>query len=46
MISDNNDRSLVVTQLTGGNDYLNTVVPNANELYYDNRPTVLILDHS
>ena len=40
MISDNNDRSLVVIQLTGGNDYLNTVVPYANELYYDNRPTV------
>ena len=46
MISDNNNRSLVVTQLTGGNDYLNTVVPYANELYYDNRPTVLVLDHS
>ena len=40
MVSDNNGRSLVVIQLTGGNDYLNTVIPYENELYYDNRPTV------
>jgi len=40
VVSDNNGRSLVVIQLTGGNDYLNTVIPYENELYYDNRPTV------
>jgi uncharacterized protein (DUF1501 family) len=34
--------TLVVLQLTGANDYLNTVVPYANPLYYDNRPTVHI----
>jgi len=34
------EKSLVVIQLTGGNDYLNTVVPYSNELYYDSRPTV------
>ena len=40
MDSDNSSRSLVVIQLTGGNDYLNTVIPYNNALYYDNRPTV------
>lgn len=34
--------TLVVLQLTGANDYLNTVVPYTNGLYYDNRPTVHI----
>jgi uncharacterized protein (DUF1501 family) len=34
--------TLVVLQLTGANDYLNTVVPYTNPLYYDNRPTVHI----
>ena len=31
---------LVVLQLSGGNDYLNTVIPYANSLYWDNRPAV------
>ena len=37
-----NDRQniLVVVQLTGANDFMNTVVPYANPLYQDNRPTV------
>jgi uncharacterized protein (DUF1501 family) len=34
--------TLVVLQLTGGNDPLNTVVPYGNPLYYDQRPTVHI----
>jgi uncharacterized protein (DUF1501 family) len=34
--------TLVVLQLTGGNDPLNTVVPYTNPLYYDNRPKVHI----
>lgn len=34
--------TLVVLQLTGANDYLNTVVPYTNPVYYDNRPTVHI----
>ena len=34
--------TLVVLQLTGGNDALNTVVPYSNPLYYDQRPTVRI----
>jgi len=33
---------LVVLQLTGANDYLNTVVPYTNPLYYDNRPNMHI----
>ena len=31
---------LVVLQLSGGNDYLNTVVPYTDPLYRDNRPAV------
>ena len=31
---------LVVLQLSGGNDGLNTVVPYANDLYYKARPTI------
>ena len=38
------DPVLVVLQLTGGNDYLNTVVPYANPLYRDYRPAVGIPD--
>ena len=33
MASDIREKSLVVIQLTGGNDYLNTVIPYNNELY-------------
>ena len=42
MTSTNREKSLVVIQLTGGNDYLNTVVPYNNGLYYDYRPVVNI----
>jgi uncharacterized protein (DUF1501 family) len=35
---------LVVVQLTGGNDYLNTVIPYNNPLYRDNRPAVGIAE--
>jgi uncharacterized protein (DUF1501 family) len=34
------DRVLVVVQLSGGNDGLNTVVPYADDLYYRARPRV------
>jgi uncharacterized protein (DUF1501 family) len=33
---------LVVLQLSGGNDALNTVIPYTNPLYFDNRPHVRI----
>lgn len=36
------DKALVVIQLSGGNDCLDTVVPYTNGLYYDFRPTVKI----
>ena len=34
------ERVLVVVQLAGGNDGLNTVVPVRNDLYYKYRPTL------
>ena len=40
MTSTKKDPILVVVQLTGGSDYMNMVVPYADPLYYDNRPTV------
>jgi len=36
------EKNVVVIQLSGGNDYLNTVVPYEEGLYYDYRPTVHI----
>ena len=39
-----NDPCIVVLQLTGGNDYLNTMIPYNNPLYRDNRPAVGIAD--
>ena len=40
MPSNGKKRALVVLQLIGANDPLNTVVPYGDGLYYDNRPTV------
>ena len=31
---------LVVVQLSGGNDFMNTIIPYTNGIYYDSRPTV------
>ncbi len=42
MAANTRDKSLVVIQLTRGNDYLHTIVPYTNDLYYDLRPTVHI----
>ena len=36
----NHDRALVILQLSGGNDTLNTVMPYNDGLYYDYRKTV------
>ena len=40
MVSTKRERSLVVIELNGGNDALNTVVPYSNGLYYDYRPGI------
>ncbi len=42
MTSTKKDPVLVVLQLAGGNDALNTIVPYSNPLYYDNRPNVMV----
>ena len=41
-LAQSNGKRLVVIQLTGGNDGLNTVVPYQNELYYKARPGLAI----
>ncbi len=41
-MSTRKERKLVVVQLSGGNDYLNCVVPFNDPLYADNRPNVRI----
>jgi len=42
MTSTKKEPVLVVLQLAGGNDALNTIVPYGNPKYYDNRPNVMI----
>jgi len=35
-------KKLVIVQLSGGNDGLNTIVPYTNDIYYKNRPEIAI----
>ena len=42
MTSSKKDPVLVILQLSGGNDPLNTIVPYTNPLYIDNRPLVRV----
>lgn len=38
-------KRLVVVQLSGGNDWLNTVIPYRNDIYYKSRPKLAISPH-
>ena len=40
MTATKKDPVVVVLQLSGGNDYLNTVIPHSDPRYVDNRPSV------
>jgi uncharacterized protein (DUF1501 family) len=45
-LQDAGGRRLVVVQLGGGNDGLNTIVPYRNDLYYRARPTLALREQS
>ena len=38
------EKKIVVVQLSGGNDYLNCIIPYNNSEYLDNRPNVRITE--
>jgi uncharacterized protein (DUF1501 family) len=40
LASAENDRVLILIQLGGGNDGLNTIIPVTNDIYYQKRPTI------
>jgi uncharacterized protein (DUF1501 family) len=42
MVTKPTERTLVVIQLTGGNDFMNTIVPYTNEHYYDARKKIVL----
>ena len=42
MTTKTKEKTLVVIQLTGGNDFMNTIVPYNNEHYYDARKKIVI----
>lgn len=42
LMAADNDRVLILIQLGGGNDGLNTIVPVENDIYYQKRPTIAI----
>ena len=42
MTTDAREKTLVVIQLTGGNDFMNTLVPYTNEHYYEARKKIVI----
>ncbi len=42
MSDSNAEKTLLVVQLTGGNDFMNTIVPCTNDHYYDARKKVVM----
>lgn len=42
LMSADNNRVLILIQLGGGNDGLNTIIPFENDVYYQKRPTIAI----
>jgi len=42
LLKSRSGKNLVVVQLSGGNDGLNTIIPFQNDLYYQNRPSLAI----
>ena len=42
MVTGEKDKVLVVIQLTGGNDFMNTIIPYTSEHYFDARKKVVI----
>ena len=42
MATKSKDKTLVVVQMTGGNDFMNTVVPFTNDHYYDARKKIVL----
>ena len=40
MTTKNKEPVLLVIQLSGGNDFMNTVIPFTSGVYFDNRPLV------
>jgi len=42
LMTADNDRVLILIQLGGGNDGLNTIIPFENDVYFQKRPTIAI----
>ena len=42
MVTESKEKVLVVIQLTGGNDFMNTIVPYTNEHYFDARKNFIL----
>ena len=40
LFSPQGDKTLVIVQLSGGNDGLNTIIPYRNDIYYSSRPNI------
>ncbi len=42
MLQEDNDRTLIVIQMFGGNDGLNTIIPADDDKYYELRPSIAV----